>query len=401
MIRVLFVDDEEDVLEGLENRLRRFRKRWKMSFSVGAHAALETLEADRHDVLVTDMKMPGMDGAELLKQVSERFPHMTRIVLSGQTDKEQVLQALPLAHDYLSKPCEVERLETAVQRGLNLQTVLGSAPVLAVISGIQRLPTVPRLFMALQALMDKESTSAADVADVVERDVSMTARILQVANSGFIGLGREVTAAREAVAYLGLNVVRSLVLMIELAEGNSDPAAPKGFSLEHLYSHSLQTAQLAARLLADAEQARTAFSAGLLHDIGSLVLATHLPDFWDLAGSSGATETTIPRHQAEAAAHGFTHAEVGGALLTLWGLPYSVVEGVTYHHTPEKSAESQFGVVAAVHVADRLVHENEYLRQQPGSEAVTTFDDAFIARVGGDEQLARCRSIANSEGNSG
>ncbi|MBT6488866.1 MAG: response regulator, partial [Deltaproteobacteria bacterium] len=99
-MKILFVDDEPLILEGLQNLLRRFRKKWAMSFAVGADEALEKLDIETFDIVITDMRMPGLSGAELLKRVRETHPGTARIMLSGYSEEETILQALPVAHQY-------------------------------------------------------------------------------------------------------------------------------------------------------------------------------------------------------------------------------------------------------------------------------------------------------------
>ena len=356
MIRVLFVDDEVDVLEGLENRLRKYRKRWKMSFAVGARSALEQLEQTPADVVVTDMRMPGMDGVELLTRVREIHPRAVRIVLSGQTEKEQLLRMVALAHRYLSKPVEASDLERAIEGAREIGLLLEHPELQEVISRVKQLPSVPRVFQELSSVLERPDASVADVARIVESDAAMTARLLQMVSSGFFGLGRAITSAHEAVSYLGLNLVRAIVLTSGLFESLQSEAMQPGFSLDTLQRHGLLTGRLASRILGDGEASKLAFSAGMLHDIGSLVLATSIPDYYGPAVEH-AVQESVPLHQAETAVHGFCHAEVGGALLATWGLPFTLVDVVTQHHRPDRASADTHELVTAVHVADHLAHE--------------------------------------------
>ncbi|MEO7650489.1 MAG: response regulator, partial [Bryobacteraceae bacterium] len=105
MKQLLFVDDEPKVLEGLKRSLRPMREDWNMSFVTSGAEALQTLEQAPFDVIVSDMRMPVMDGAQLLNEVRQRFPQVVRIVLSGQSDKELIYQSIAATHQYLDKPC--------------------------------------------------------------------------------------------------------------------------------------------------------------------------------------------------------------------------------------------------------------------------------------------------------
>jgi YesN/AraC family two-component response regulator len=123
MIRVLFVDDEPKVLQGLRRSLRPLRTQWEIAFANGGHAALEMLAASAFHVLVTDMRMPAMDGFALLNAVTERYPHVLRIALSGESEMAQNVRSTGMAHDYLLKPCVVNQLTGSIQRLLSNSSV--------------------------------------------------------------------------------------------------------------------------------------------------------------------------------------------------------------------------------------------------------------------------------------
>ena len=114
-MRILFVDDEPLILEGLQNLLRRFRKKWKMSFAIGGDEAIEWLEKEAFDIVITDMRMPGLSGADLLKNVKTNHPGTARIMLSGYSEEETILDALPVAHQYMSKPCDPVILKRIIE----------------------------------------------------------------------------------------------------------------------------------------------------------------------------------------------------------------------------------------------------------------------------------------------
>src|ERR1700690_3600413 len=120
MRRVLFVDDEPQILEGLRHRLHRQRKQWEMLFAESGKAALKILAHEPVDVIITDMRMPQMDGATLLTKVKELYPRVVRIVLSGHAELETALRAVPVAHQFLNKPSEPGVIEGVVERACNL-----------------------------------------------------------------------------------------------------------------------------------------------------------------------------------------------------------------------------------------------------------------------------------------
>jgi putative nucleotidyltransferase with HDIG domain len=356
--RILFVDDERRVLEGLEDLLVRYRHKWEMVFAVGGAEALEQLQQMPFDVIVTDMRMPGMDGATLLGLVNEKHPGTVRVVLSGHFEMEAATRTVPVAHQFLHKPCDPGILERVVDRACNLQALVGDEAVRKVVGGLQRLPTLPAVYVALQRTLRDERSGAPDVARIIQQDISMSAKVLQLVNSAFFGLGRRISTVQEAVSYLGFRMIQHVVLATEIFAGSGlDPRS--GLSLEGLRDHAVLTAAIARRILGgDRKQAEDAWAAGLLHDVGKLVFATELPEHLATAAAA-AREAQQPLFRAEQELFGVTHAEVGAYLLGVWGLPYSVVEAVAHHHVPERVRKPGLDAVTAVHVANALAHECE------------------------------------------
>jgi YesN/AraC family two-component response regulator len=113
---VLFVDDETRILAGLRRMLHTHRLRWDISFADGAAAALDILRERPCDVIVTDYRMPGMNGVELLSHVRDLYPGTARVILSGQTSEASVLSIMSLADELLTKPTTSEQLIATVER---------------------------------------------------------------------------------------------------------------------------------------------------------------------------------------------------------------------------------------------------------------------------------------------
>ena len=126
---ILFVDDEQNVLDGLRRMLRPLRSEIELTFANGGSNALELMVEHPFDVIVTDMRMPGMSGGELLDEVAKLHPQTVRIVLSGQSSAEKILQSLGPTHQYLSKPCRADKLLGTMKRALRLSELLRNEKV--------------------------------------------------------------------------------------------------------------------------------------------------------------------------------------------------------------------------------------------------------------------------------
>src|SRR5271157_5517649 len=244
MRRVLFVDDEPRFYEGLQRLLRPQRHEWEMAFAPSGHAALALMEASPFDVIVSDMRMPGMDGAALLCRVRELYPQVVRIVLSGHTELSAALQVVPVAHQFLAKPCDAEMLRVAIERACHLKALLSDDSIRRTVTALGDLPSVPRTYEALMQAVGDPDVTLLKVARIIEQDVGISAKVLQLVNSAFFGISHSMTNIQSAVSYLGINTLKSLVLSVEIFRAFKPQRDLKGFSLERLQRHALLTAQI-------------------------------------------------------------------------------------------------------------------------------------------------------------
>jgi len=357
MMRVLFVDDDPNILQGLQRLLRPMRREWEMSFALGPHEAVVLFDQAPFDVVVSDMRMPDMSGAELLGRIRDSHPSVARIILSGHSQMDSAVHSAGIAHQFLAKPCDAETLRETITRVLALRSLLSDPALARLVSGIGSLPSLPESYTAINRELASEDPSLQSVADIISKDIAMSAKVLQLVNSAFFGLARRVETIEQAVTLLGTEVIKSLVLS-HAAFSQFQPMS-KHFSAERLWSHSLLVGSVAAKV-ARAEGAEkllvgATLQAGILHDLGQLILATHLPEQFD-AAREAATARQVPLFETERETMGATHAQVGAYLLGLWGLPDSTVEAVAFHHEPAVCALRAFAPLTAVHVADALLH---------------------------------------------
>jgi HD-like signal output (HDOD) protein len=336
------------------------RYEWEMAFAPGGEAALALMEAHPFDVVASDMRMPGMDGAALLCLVREKYPQVVRIVLSGHTELSTALQVVPVAHQFLAKPCDAETLRVAVERACHLRALLNDDSIRCTVGALGDLPSLPRTYGALATALADPDVPLRIIAGIVEQDLGISAKILQLVNSAFFGIVRSITNIQDAVSYLGISTLKSLVLSVEIFQVFKPKEHLPGFSLEKLQRHARLTAYIAARLPVPKHLLDIALVAGMLHDVGQLILAWKLPERFKKMLVE-ARENGCPLYQVEEQQYGFSHAEIGAYLLGLWGLPYAVVEAVALHHRPNRVPHQNFGAISAVYVANLLANEWENL----------------------------------------
>jgi HD-like signal output (HDOD) protein len=358
--QILFVDDEPMVLQAMQRMLRDKRNEWEMSFAASGQEALDFLSRGTFDILISDMRMSGMNGAQLLNEVRNRFPGVIRIILSGQTDQGAAMKLVLPAHQFLSKPCDPETIKFTIERELHLNDLLTNDSIKHVIAGIDTLPSMPSLYTRVMEELTVPDPSIGRIAEVISMDVGMTAKLLQLVNSAFFGLPQHVSNLVQAVSLLGLDTIKTLVLSIHIFS-QFDQEKLSMLNVTEVWKHSLMIG-LFAKVIARAEhqsqvQVDDALTAGLLHDAGKLVLAANFPkEYADITTLADREGLTVGEAEGRVL-NGTTHAEIGAYLMGLWGLPHSIVEAIAFHHRPHPDFMRSFNVVVAVYAANLLEHD--------------------------------------------
>ena len=390
--KILFVDDEQNILDSLRLSMRPMRGKWDMSFALGGKAALELLASQSHDVIVSDMRMPGMDGAQLLHEVQVRYPESVRIILSGYCDEESVMKTVKLAHQYLSKPCRPVELIEVVEKALIFRDVLECHHLKSLVSRMDVLPIMPEVYKKLVAALQNENSTFKQLGDIVAEDMAMSASILRLVNSAFFGLPTRVSSINHAVNLIGGQTLSVLVLSTHLFTILNNTAMTC-FSVKKLWEHSQRTSCF-AKVIAGADQCckadlDSAFIAGMLHDVGKLILAANMPKQYQEAIARVRSDA-LPVHVAEQEVFGSSHAQVGAYLMGLWGFNRPVMEAVCWHHTPEIQVFEFASPALAVHVADALDHDLVHLNKEHTAWPLW-FKDVDEVRC--QERLAEWRGI--------
>ena len=357
--RILFVDDEPMVLKGLQRTLRKMRNEWEMTFTSSAREALDILDKTDMDVIVSDLKMPEMDGSQLLTKVKNQHPRVVRIILSGHLEHEMTLKSVQIAHQSLSKPCEAEVLKHTLIKLFALRNFLSDESIKKIVSQIESLPSMPSIYTEIIEEMHSPDPSIQKVGEIISKDISMTAKILQVVNSVFFGLSRKIGSPQEAVILLGLETIKALVLSVKIFSEFSQKKF-SWFNIDSLFNHSMSVSTYTKTIARheNLEQAviNNSLMAGLLHDLGKLILAINFQKPYQQvlskAQSSGQNIWELEYEE-----FGTSHAEIGAYLMGLWRLDNPIIEAIAFHHCPGNSMTQNMDLLTAVHMSNALVHE--------------------------------------------
>jgi putative nucleotidyltransferase with HDIG domain len=366
--RVLFADEEVPALRTLQRMLQPLRGEWEMIFATSGSMALQILDEQDFDVLVTAASFSDLEDGSLLAHAVTRHPQMVRIALCDRADRASLVQTAGLAHQQLPRPCDPALITSQIRRTLALQHLLTDPALQAVVAQVGTLPSLPSLYLELTAELKAEEPSPERVARIIATDPAMNAKIIQMANSPFWGLRTTITQPREAVLFLGLQTISALVLSIHVFTC-FDARRLKAGKLADFWSHSAMvsgyTRGIARLERCDPALVGEATIAGLLHDLGKLLLANSLPMEYQEVLKLAAADA-IPTWQAEQRVLGASHAEIGAYLLALWGLPQRVVEAVAWHHRPSDSRVLTGKTIAMVHAANIIAHQERVLSGHAG-----------------------------------
>ncbi|GLY92947.1 HDOD domain-containing protein [Actinoplanes sp. NBRC 103695] len=360
---VVFVDDEPRILDGLRRMLRREGARWDMSFAAGGAEALALMESRGCNVVVSDFRMPNMDGGQLLSKVQTLYPATARVILSGQTGEKDVLRVISLAHQFLTKPAARDQLVQTVDRLIAAQAASGDESARRDVSMVDSLPSPPGLVVQLISALNEEDPSPESVGAIIEQDPAAAAKVLHLVNSSASMVSNVVSDVVQAVVMLGTHTVRGLVLMHAVVRGLDPGGVLSTTWIQEVTDHSVHTSRLARQLAGAAPWADAAFTAGLLHEVGQLVLASSRPESypdvlrsWRDKSAPGTEDGPNPAlDDVERAGCGTCHSEAGANLLTLWGLTPAVVDAVARHAGLEASptvVDPSSAVALAHHVVE-------------------------------------------------
>src|SRR4051812_22549121 len=282
--RILFVDDEPLMREFYRMIGSLLGVEYETFLASGGNDALKILETDPIDIVVSDLAMPEMNGADFLTTLMRSHPQSMRVVVSGYADQLTVAQCLMFGHRYFHKPFDIKLLTNVLRRICELKHLVCNEKIKRVISGLGALPTPPELYLRLAKELSSPFSTIDSISDIVKEDPGLTVKLLQIVNSAAFGVSRKVTSVPETVQLIGTQILRAIMLTVQafkFYEGNS----MRSISLAQLWNHSLRTA-IAAERLARFEQlppqwCEEAFVAGLLHDIGKLILAANADEEYE------------------------------------------------------------------------------------------------------------------------
>jgi len=374
MKKILLVDDDRNVLHSFKRAFHSMHNEWQVVLSDNGKSALALIEADgSFDLVISDLRMHGLNGIDLFRKVEKTSPDTIRFFLTGATESSLLIEASSVSHRLISKPCEGEKLVALIRNSLLLREKLHNPEVRRKLCKLGVIPSLPKFYQEFCREIQTPDVSVARLGMIIEKDIGMTAKVLQLVNSAFFGFRKKVTNPLHAATLIGINGMRDIVLVAGFFNALGENDCPKTLDIEAIWQHSLSTANKAREIAAaeglSQDDIDTSYTAGLLHDLGIIALAaTNRADYEKVIEL--ARDECIPLHLAEKRVFAVDHATVGGFILNLWGLPHAISEIVTFHCSPPGDPSAKATPLSIVYAADQLVARETQSPLEKGGETI-------------------------------
>ncbi len=357
--KALFVFNPNNSSEQIPGYLQLCKNEYTCFEADTIEKAKTIIEAESINIVIAILELPDGTGTDLHKYICENHNSIIRFLYTEDNDKSIVYNSAGYIHQYMNQECKPAQFIQIVKNAFGLKSVLANEDLHNRISGITNLPNPPEIYNQLVTELQKEDPSVRNVADLIKKDISITAKVLHMVNSAFFGLPTHVENPLHAVNLLGIDTVQSMVLTAGVFNLFKDPGIP-GYSVESIYSNSLAVGT-SSRHLANAfglmtKHTEDALMAGMLHDIGKLVMLSYFPEEFKQSVKLS-TEKEIPLFEAEKHILGVSDAEIGAHLLSLWGLPNSILEAIALHYNPNNAPAPITNVLTAVHLGYALNYD--------------------------------------------
>lgn len=380
--KVLFVDDDKSMLKAIKTELSRCQIDVLLAAS-GQEGLGIIAQEEGVEVVGSDLGMPEMDGVEFLKQVRDKAPETHRIIFSDEMGQNQVTRALTrgYATHYFIKPWKNRDLKHSVEHILKVRKTLKQRKLLETISEIDKLPSLPAVYQEfIEAVFLEKSIQ--EIAKIIDKDVSLSTRLLHLANSAFYG-GNNIFSVDGAVMRLGLNTVKDMILAFSFVS-ELDWTSDQLVQLERIFNHSswvnkyLKTVyEIRHGVPLKQEYA----SVGVTHDIGKIIALQYFPDRFETIVEKQKKNPDMSFYEAERSGGAplFMHEEVGAYFLHMWQLPDLLVDTALFHHQPEKAGDQNLDIVEVLAFTNDLVNRLEQMEEDEEFD-LEGFEEGFIPK---------------------
>lgn len=394
--RILLITDDDGEAAKIKHFAAQPNSAWEIEACDSWKKAMTIMADSSFDVVLSEFQMKRITGLEFLNYVWKTYPKVVRFVMANEADRDLITGCVLGSHLFLPKPLDTNQLREALERTFLVDELIGNRQVKDLVSRIRTFPCIPTLYVEVMKELLSSTSSPQSIGSRIAKDLAMTTKLIQMVNSAYFGFSRQIADPGEAVQLLGTETVRSLVLGIH-AFAQADKVKPIYFSIDRVWRHSVAVGEAARRITqrvtGDKDMGDSAYTAGLLHDVGKLILATNFDAQYGNALMLAKKQKICPA-AIERDIFGLTHADTGAYLLSLWGMPMSIIEATAVHHSPSRARTKSFSIATAIHVANFLEHESN-----PGQDgfADPQIDHDYLAGLGLQDRLDEWRAVVRGD----
>jgi HD-like signal output (HDOD) protein len=340
---IIVLDDEEAILASIRSLFRKSPYRFR--FFTSMNGAMQQLRTERVDIVISDLRMNENNGLEFMKEALKIAPSTKRILMSGFEDKSIVLFALSigLINHFVYKPWEDPEFTQLISKCVDSVAHMTAKDQNDVLYEFADIPSPPVFQEKLNQMLGNTNAPLSKIVDEIEMNPSLVARLLRIANSVHLGIRKRVSSIREAVLFIGLEYVASVITALEAFHSYSS-RVPQRYAglIEELSVTAVHRAMIAKEIAAKwpgIENKYAPHVASLLQDIGLFARICLKPEVFDVFIKTTQERKITPR-EAELKVFGnFTHERIGAAILDNWNLPSEIVDTVRYHHTQNATTD--------------------------------------------------------------
>jgi len=363
MKKILIVDNDNHIQSSIADTFKDTN--YEIITAGNGVFALEIMKITQIDMVISDIRIQGMDGVELLSSIKELYPNVIRIIMTSFAEDPSVFKAIlqNIARFYILKPWSNEKLLEYIEQIFETEYILKSNHLLKLINNVEKLPTIESSYQKILGMIEKDADTRA-ISDEIEKDFAISTKLLQIANSAYYGL--QTGSVKHATVYLGLQNLKSLIYSTSILDSFDTVSLQEQQMVTDLWKHALLTSKLLHyiyEVFLSKNLPETASSAGLLHNIGTLILIRNRIENYAKVVSDAQDKSRGILEMEEEVFH-VTHQEAGGYLVSWWKLPFPIVEAALYHHRPLDPCILNKELVAAVHLAQHYAWK---LTNQPVS----------------------------------
>jgi putative nucleotidyltransferase with HDIG domain len=338
------------------------------TYSIDHSFGLDVLQKKETGYMMVDQDIEE-SFIDVLTVAKEKFPHIIRILMVSKWTQELILMSNRIVHLIIEKKALDEQITYLLQKAIRINLLLNDASLIKMVSTFDAMPSLKSVYLEILHHSQKSDSSLKKIGELVESDVVLSAKMLQIANLSIYAKTKRIADVKQAVNSLGLNLLRALIIQVHIfSRGTTSDHATS--YLSSVEKHSTKVAklsrQLAEYLEVDKQTQEESFIVGLLHDIGKFVLSKDAASY--KAIEKVIKEKMVLPYQAEGEILNTTHAEIGAYLLGIWGFPLTTIEAVAYHHRPLTFEKKEITPITFVHVAEAMIQGEDFVDQETFKE---------------------------------